>query len=887
MKTNFKCVTVKRVLFFLLLALTAITPRLAKGQVITGTITDSENQPVPYATIYVSETKEGTTSNLDGNFRLQLPKGFYNLTIRSMGYLQQNKQIELKADSIHLPIQMRMQEFEIKEVKVFPGQEDPAYFIMRKAISKAAYHRQKIKHYEAALYIKSNFEFTNIPKIIQKQEVEDGKKFKDYFKENVTYVIESQNRITFDYPDKYDQKVISKKSSLTGFDEPPVMGLMTASFYQERPNQVISPLSPLALKHYDFRYEGFISVGESDVFKIKVSPKRKSDELVEGFIYIVDKLYCIYNLDFSSSFEFFDYRIKQQFENLGNENWLPVSHNISGKIGVLGMRGTFYYGASVKYDSIVDNHTATPLPEAIASATPDATTKPKPESSKTKILKQEVQQLSEKEELSNADVKKVARLNRKILKEQYKDSVIVAPDFFNSYNIDENKDSLQTNIQWDTIRAIPLTPAEIESYQMADSLVAIETMSPDSLNEEQKKQRRSLTSKIIFGHYKIYSDSLFRLSYDGILSPENFDFNAVDGYKYKQKLRLRFNPDSAKYIFIVPELGYAFNRKAFFGSLSSQFINILGDGNRFGIAAGKISRDFKNQPIGISPPVNSISSYFFAKNYMKLYETEFVKFNLSQKFSKRFTVAGDLTYNHFYPLENTTAFPLSDNKNFSSNTPKGLLDNDPALLEQKSFDYTLGIYYRKRQRKPWLQESPFLFINDFYSFNLIFKQGVKDIFSSDANFSHIDFKFRQQANLSPSSGIDWQINAGYFFNADQMHFSQYKHFATSEIPVSMKAFTNTLQLLNDYQYSTNDKYLNVSAEFRSEYILLRYLSFINTKTWSESLHLNYLTTPGLKNYWETGYSINNLFFVGNAGIFAGFKGSEFESVGVKFSISID
>ena len=63
----------------------------------------------------------------------------------------------------------------------------------------------------------------------------------------------------------------------------------------------------------------------------------------------------------------------------------------------------------------------------------------------------------------------MARLNRKILKEQYKDSTIVAPDY-SSYRISENNDSLQTTIAWDTVRSIPLTQAEIESYRMADSL---------------------------------------------------------------------------------------------------------------------------------------------------------------------------------------------------------------------------------------------------------------------------------------------------------------------------------------------------------------------------------------------------------------------------------
>lgn len=874
-----------RAIFLYVFLLVSFVLNQSNAQVISGRIVTELNQPLAYTTIYVHETKTGTITNNYGNFLLQLDKGTYNLTIRSLGFLQIDKEVHLTSDTLFLNLVMKRQAFQIKEVKVFPGKEDPAYFIIRKAITKAQYYRNKIKHYEADLYIKANFAFSNIPRLIKKQELDDGKKFKDVFKENVTYVIESQNKITFDYPNKYDQKVISKKTSLVGFDEPPVMGLMTSSFYEERPNQVISPLSPLALKHYSFRYEGFINVGDFDVFKIRVIPKRNSDELVAGHIYIVDKLWCIYNLDFRGSFEFFNYRIKQQFENLGNENWLPVSHSIDGNFGMLGLRGIFYYGASVKYDSIVDNYLSDEQLEIIAEKGIKDTIPIAKASEKELTLKNQVEKITAKEELTNSDVKKVARLNRKILKEQYKDSTITTISPFANYNIDELKDTTIREVEWDTLRAIPLTPAEIESYQLADSILTLEEMETDTISGEKKKNRRSVWTKFVFGHYDLCKDSLIRLSYDGIISTENFDFNTVDGYKVQQSIRLRYNPDSAKYIYFTPTLGYAFNRQTLYGSVSMQFRNTLGYGNRTGFSAGKESRDFKPSPLGISPDLNGISSWFFGSNYMKLYETEFFTFNISQQIKKNFTISTVLQYNQFFPLKNSVSYKLSDKKEYSPNIPKGLTEDSPELQQQKSFDYTLGLNYRKRQYKPWLQSSPFLFIDDFIEFNLYFRQGLKNVISSESDFSQIDFRFHQQANISPGTAIDWRINAGHFFNSDQMHFSQFKHFKTAEIPVLMSLFTHTFQGINDYEYSTNESYLNVNAEYKTEYLLLRYLSLFNKRTWSESFHLNYLTTPDFKNYWEAGYSINSLFFLGNIGVFTSFEGSDFEGIMVKFSIT--
>ena len=878
MNTGNNSLSMKNIFLFTLLICTAFP---AKSQVVTGTITDENLKPVPYATIFVEETKSGTITNNNGDFLLQLPAGNYHLNIRSLGFLQINKTIQLTIDTLLLNLVLKKQEYLIKEVKVFPGKEDPAYFIIRKAMAKARFYREQIKHYEADLYVKSNFTFTNIPKLYQNKIEIEGKKLKEYFKEDMTYVVESQNKITFDYPQKYNQEVIAKKTSLYGFDEPPVMGLITSNFYEERPNEVISPLSPLALKHYNFRYEGFITDGDFDIFKINVTPKRKSDELVTGYIYIVDQLWCIYNVDFSSSFEFFDYRIKQQYQNLGNQNWLPVSHHINGDLSMLGLKAVFYYGASLKYNNIKTNQFQKVIAEEENESETDDKQVQQSINKKEVELRNEVNLINAKKELTNRDVKKVARLNRKILKEQYRDSTLVQSSY-NDYEIKDQKDSVKAEtIIWDTLRAIPLTPAELESYRYTDSLMVTESEKTDTTAEK----KNNLVKKIIGGHYDLTNDSTTRLSYNGLISPENFWFNTVDGYGYKQRFRYSANPDSGKYYTIIPQLGYAFNRKALVWSVENQFTNIVAKNNTLKVEFGKESRDFKHQNNAMSPELDMITTWFFAENYKRYYETGFIKAGISQRIGKYLNFNGFAEFNNFKNLENKARYLFSDEKEFNQNLPGSYSIENPVLQNQKSFAYGVRLNYRKRQRKPWLEESPFLFFDDFYSFSLSYRQGIKNVFSSVSDFSQVDFSFRQQTNISPNAGIEWQINTGYFFNNRQMHLSQFKHFKTSEILVPFTTFTNTFQLLNDYMPSTNNSYFNLGAELRTEYILLRYLSFLNTRTWSESFHVNYLTTPGLKNYWEAGYSLNSFFFIGNIGLFAGFNGNHFERIAFKVSIA--
>ena len=72
---------------------------------------------------------------------------------------------------------------------------------------------------------------------------------------------------------------------------------------------------------------------------------------------------------------------------------------------------------------------------------------------------------------------------------------------------------------------------------------------------------------------------------------------------------------------------------------------------------------------------------------MKLYETEFYTFNVSQKIKKHFNISSVMQYNKFFPLENSVSYKLSDKKEYSPNIPKGFTEDGPELQQQKSFDF--------------------------------------------------------------------------------------------------------------------------------------------------------------------------------------------------------
>lgn len=84
----------------LYLILFAISCCLVSAQniAVSGTVT-SNGEPVPFASVFVKGKKMGTTSEIDGTYRLQIPKGNIILVAQSQGYRSQNKELTIVQNS--------------------------------------------------------------------------------------------------------------------------------------------------------------------------------------------------------------------------------------------------------------------------------------------------------------------------------------------------------------------------------------------------------------------------------------------------------------------------------------------------------------------------------------------------------------------------------------------------------------------------------------------------------------------------------------------------------------------------------------------------------------------------------------------------------------------
>jgi len=138
------------------------------------------------------------------------------------------------------------------------------------------------------------------------------------------------------------------------------------------------------------------------------------------------------------------------------------------------------------------------------------------------------------------------------------------------------------------------------------------------------------------------------------------------------------------------------------------------------------------------------------------------------------------------------------------------------------------------------------------------------------------------------SSIRYELNGGAFLgNTDWMNFADYKFFDTSgDFWLTQKSPFTTFMLLDPYTSATNDYWFSSKIGYRSKYIVLKHLPFMQGKLFNESLQLKYLYTPNRKNYVEAGYYVD-FFKLMNIGVSISFDKMKYDSWGIRIAVPLN
>ncbi len=868
-------ITLKPVLASLLLTLLLIP---ARSQGIKGEIRDSNGEPVPYAAIFIKELTRGTTCNALGLFSLPLPEGSYTIFFRSLGYTEVSRNIQVGAEYTELVIELPPQTYMIPEVRISASGEDPAYWIMRKTIGLANYHLNEVLNYQAEIYIKGSALLEKMPRAIARRiqvnniRVEEGE----------AYMLESLNEVQFTAPDKYEMRVIASQNTLPGYAENVnPMDYVNASLYQQQIQGIISPLARNAFSYYRFKFDGTFLEGTHIINKIKVTPKRKSQQLCEGYLYVVEDIWCLHSADLSVNTIAGTVKLKQIFGNVIMDAWLPVNHQIGVDVDIAGVLANVTYVSSLKYTDVNLNPN---LPEAYFTGTTKIEdSDEQPDEQVDSKEQQKINELLQKDELTNRDVQRLSKLMEKeagkTTPDQEGGEMNQTGTTFSVADSAVKNDSLY----WNAVRPIPLTPEEHLTLKVRDSIIGIQkaaTPGSDTIIRTSHRQKR--LRGVLTGRTYTKSRGRLRLTHDGLFDLERLGYNTVDGLSYGQAFHLTWRPDTMFTLRSYLAAEYSFHRAAPMITWNSDLLYAPLARGKLAIYLNYTSSDF-NGSTGIPKATNMLYTLFLRENYMKKYEQIDATLYNRIDVANGWVLSTSATYGRQNSLANHSNFSFfyRNSKEFGLNIPGELQADDPSLgnfqklLGLIRLDFTPKQPYRVRTYRKDLRPSK------WPTFSLEYRHAFPVENEGWSDFSLLSAEIRHSTETGLLSTLDWSLASGYFLRNSSLHFSDFQHFKSSPLYIDMAGFDGALMLLDYYEASTSEYWVLADVKLNSSYLLLKYLPWFSERLWKESLGITYLYTPQAPHYIQMGYSLNELFFMMDLGIYVGFQQGSYKGLGAR------
>jgi hypothetical protein len=781
--------------FFIILLLLLTSTIFAQDVTISGKITDAAGNAVPFATVYVKNTTKGTSANSEGGYTLNLKPGQYDVQYRAMGYKQESRKVDLRTNQ-SIDIVLKAEDYQLKEVSIRAGAEDPAYAIIRKAIKKRKTYLNEVDAYTCEVYIKGLQKLLAAPKKflgvdVQKMARENGL---DSNRRGIVYLSESQSKYSFMRPDKVHEELISSKvsGSNRAFSFNRASDLQV-NFYENlqvweglsnRP--LISPIADNALSYYKYKYAGTTIENGETINKIQVIPRSDYDPCFSGYIYILEDSWRIQGLGLyitkKANINFVDtLKVSEQFFPVNGNVWMPASLKFEFTGGLFGFKiGGYFISLYKDYD--ID---------------------PK---------------------LDKKQFAEVLRITKGVNK----------------------KDSTY----WEQERPIPLTDEEKTDYKKKAVLAAKRESKPylDSLDKEHNKFSVGKLLLSGYNHRNRYDHENY--NFNSLLS--SVSYNTVEGLAlgYGGSFTKQIDSVNNRYINVYGKVRYGFSNKLF---NATGGITMPVGSAMLSLAGGSDVVDMNNRE-PISSFMNTAYTLLNRQNFEKLYQKQYASATLSKRIYGGWQASAGAEWANRKYLSNTTGYSFFHPKGheFTSNNPLSPDVDVPLFPENQSFKINVRTTYDFSNRYESYPTGRRYVPSKYPTIGLSLTKAVKNVFGSDADYNLLSADIsKSDIPMGFYGKTSFYVGAGKFFDTKSIYYTDYRHFSGNQV-LFYQGGINKFLLLDYYRFSTGDKYLEGHLEHNFSGLVTNMIPLIRKLKLQEIININYLSTPTLKNYTELG-----------------------------------
>lgn len=788
-----------------------------KAAKISGKILDEDGLPLAFASVLVKGTSLGTSANAEGFYTLNLAEGKYILQAQYIGYKQSEFSINLSAnETAQHNFTLIAQGYELKDIVIKSGGEDPAYRIIRNAIKKRSFHLKQMQSFQTSIYLKGVLRNRKMPDNIMgfKLKEEDKKEMNgsmglDSGGKGVLYLAE---QIADYYTSGKKSKLIIRSVKESGDPNGVGMGSVPSviNFYENNVNVLVSsganalgfvsPISNSALSSYTYKLIGDFKENERTIYKIKVTPKRNFERCFVGDIYIADEDWAIHSVQFlltkKQGLDMLDtLKTEQLYVPLGKDIWVIKNQVFYPTINLFG------FDISGNFVTVYDN-------QKVNEAIPDSI------------------------------------FNKKITI---------------SYQRDATK---RDSAYWHSLRPVALELDEVKNYDYKDSVHLVET-DPKRIDSLRKLRNKVEFSDVLLGGISYNSKEYKRrFAVSGLIYDINY--NTVEGLNYAPVISFRQRIDTGKYLTAETQLRYGFSNTHFNAKsllrYSQSDKNWTGRNWSMAIAGGKYISQLNNeQPVG--ELINSYVSLVQQLNYFKIYERWIAGFQVKRNYGNGFSWNASIQYEDRIPLQNTTTFSFVNKRNineFTDNLPIEFVGNPmlrhQALIANAQITFQPGLRYTQfpDRKEPQGSKAPV--------FTLYYQKGISNLLNSDVDYDKWHFKIQDEVNLKRFGSFEYSALAGGFLNDKNVQIPDIKHLLGNRYTVAAP-YLRSFQLAPYYRYSNTAK---LYGEFHIEYYLKGLISnklpLFRQAHWYFVLGNNSFYINQNQYYTEAFVGIDNLGF---------------------------
>lgn len=327
-----------RILLTTLVLLITAGTALAQRQ-LSGTVTDEQNQPIPFVNIYVKNNTElRTQTDVNGKYSLQLFEGEYFLIFSATGYTDRETYVIISNGNAVRDMQLFPEKINnIDGVEIVSKKSNPGREIMMKVVHKREQINPWNYPHTVEVYIKATEKIDRKQK--EKNTSDASATSEDPFEEekrktqllagnmNLAEVQVTRNyappnkvkEIRNAYTPRGDGRLLyyttTVKSNFNFFENLLHLDDLHAS-------PVSSPISGPGILSYRYRLEAQYEENGRKIDKIKIIPRSSSTSTLSGYIYVIDSLWLVQKLELTmekGNLLTYDYfTIFQQFEHPGD-----------------------------------------------------------------------------------------------------------------------------------------------------------------------------------------------------------------------------------------------------------------------------------------------------------------------------------------------------------------------------------------------------------------------------------------------------------------------------------------------------------------------------------------------------------------------------------------